>query len=158
MYLLDTTSKAGQCKKLQPVWKGPYLVTETLTEVLYRIEGQRKTSVVHHDRLKICEDRAIPLWMRRKRHRFLENRARVQPVPSMTDPAPTSIGSQTAHAATGTIDDGPDLTADQVKGVQPANASADQPATLPFSQSDCLPDPASSLCDPDLDVTLPYSF
>ena len=27
--------------------------------------------VAHHDRLRICEDRVIPMWMRRKRHEFL---------------------------------------------------------------------------------------
>ena len=29
--------------------------------------------MIHHDRLRICKDRAIPLWMRRKRHHFLHN-------------------------------------------------------------------------------------
>ena len=36
---------------------------------LYRVEGQRKEETVHHDRLRRCEDRAIPFWVRRRRHR-----------------------------------------------------------------------------------------
>ena len=35
---------------------------------LYRVEGQRKEEVMHHDRLQQCEDRAIPFWVQRKRH------------------------------------------------------------------------------------------
>ena len=48
-------------------------MTEILSPILYRIEDRKRPSVTHHDRLRIYKDRAIPLWMRRKRHHFLLN-------------------------------------------------------------------------------------
>ena len=71
VYKLDSSTKIGQSKKLQPVFMGPYLITEVLSPVLYRIEGRKKSSVVHHDRLIICRDRSIPFWLRTKRHPYL---------------------------------------------------------------------------------------
>jgi len=43
-----------------------------LSPVLYRIEGRKDPHVVHHDRLKICKDRFVPMWLRRKRHDVLD--------------------------------------------------------------------------------------
>jgi len=71
VYKLDTATKVGLSTKLKPVYDGPYLVTAVKSPVLYQIEGKRKAQVVHHDRLRICEDRSIPFWVRRKRHKFL---------------------------------------------------------------------------------------
>ena len=71
VHKLDTTTKVGLTTKLKPVYTGPFLVTEILSPILYRIED--RPSVIHHNRLRICKDRAIPLWMRRKRHHFLRN-------------------------------------------------------------------------------------
>jgi hypothetical protein len=72
VYKLDSSTKVGQSSKLKPVWKGPLLVTEVISPVLYRIRDKRGEKVIHHDRLKLCRDRVIPMWMRRLRHRFLE--------------------------------------------------------------------------------------
>ena len=72
VYKLDSSSKPGQSKKLNAIYKGPYLIVEVLSPVLYRIEDRKKASVIHHDRLKVCNDRAVPLWIRRRRHQFLE--------------------------------------------------------------------------------------
>ena len=73
VHKLDTTTKVGLTTKLKPVYTGPFLVTEILSPILYRIEDLKRPSVIHHDRLRICKDRAIPLWMQRKRHHFLRN-------------------------------------------------------------------------------------
>ena len=35
------------------------------------IRDKRGQSVIHHDRIKLCRDRAIPLWMRKMRQAFL---------------------------------------------------------------------------------------
>ena len=47
------------------------IVTEVITPVLLRVRS-RKEQVLHHDKLKICEDRAIPMWMRRLWHQILD--------------------------------------------------------------------------------------
>ena len=43
-------------------------MTEVVTPYLYRVADRRRTMVLHHDKLKLCEDREIPFWIRRKRH------------------------------------------------------------------------------------------
>ena len=47
---------------------GPFIAKVVLPNYFYRIEGQWKEETVHHDRLRNCEDRAIPFWVRRRRH------------------------------------------------------------------------------------------
>ena len=72
VFLLDSGRKIGQSNKLQPIWKGPMIVTRFLTPILYKILGRKKSTVVHHDRLKHCHDRNIPLWLKRKRNQLLQ--------------------------------------------------------------------------------------
>ena len=72
VYLINSSSKVGQSNKLKPIWKGPYLVIKVISPVLFRIKGRKREIVVHHDRLKPCLDRSIPMWMRRLRHRVLD--------------------------------------------------------------------------------------
>ena len=72
VYQLNSATKIGQSKKLQSIWLGPYLVTEVLSPILYRIKDRKRELVVHHDRLRICEDRFIPMWLRRLRHNLLD--------------------------------------------------------------------------------------
>ena len=72
VYLINSSSKVGQSNKLKPIWKGPYLVIKVISPVLFRIKGHKREVVVHHDRLKSCMDRSIPMWMRRLRHRVLD--------------------------------------------------------------------------------------
>ncbi len=74
VYLLGGVKTPGQSRKLLPVYSGPFVVTEVYSPILYRICGQKnhKSQVVHHDRLRICRDRVIPLWAQRKRLRMLE--------------------------------------------------------------------------------------
>ena len=64
VYKLDSAKKVGQSPKLQQVWKGPFLVTKVLSPILFRVCDRKKSYVLHHDRLKPCEDRDIPLWLR----------------------------------------------------------------------------------------------
>jgi len=35
---------------------------------LYKIKSTKSETVVHHDRMKRCNDRHIPLWIKRMRH------------------------------------------------------------------------------------------
>lgn len=71
VYRRDDSTKIGHSKKLRPIWTGPYIVEEALPPVLYRVVGRKGTMVLHHDKLKLCEDRVVPLWVRRKRHHLL---------------------------------------------------------------------------------------
>jgi hypothetical protein len=64
VYKLDSATKIGQSSKLKPVWKGPLLVTKVISPVLLKIRDKRGEYVIHHDRLKLCRDRTIPLWNR----------------------------------------------------------------------------------------------
>ena len=64
--------KVGISKKLQPVWNGPFVVATEISPILYRVAGRKKEYVVHHDKLKRCNDRLIPLWVRRKQNDILE--------------------------------------------------------------------------------------
>ena len=47
------------------------MVTKVLTPILFEVTGRKRTVVLHHDRLKPCCDRSIPLWLRRKRNQVL---------------------------------------------------------------------------------------
>ena len=69
VYKRNMGCKAGLSCKLCPLFVGPFIVKVVLPNDLYRVEGQRKEETVHHDRLRRCEDRAIPFWVRRRRHR-----------------------------------------------------------------------------------------
>lgn len=72
VYKLDSTTKVGQSSKLRSPWTGPYLVI-SCNAPLYTIRDQKKEQVLHHDRLKLCKDRDIPMWLRRLRHRDFQN-------------------------------------------------------------------------------------
>ena len=58
----------GQSKKLQPIWSDPWIVTQMISSVLYRIANRKRSMVAHHDSLKLCSDRDLPIWLLRKRH------------------------------------------------------------------------------------------
>ena len=65
--VLNSASKVGHCKKLQPVWNGPYVVAHALSPVLYRVAEKRRTKTQHVDRMRIYLDRTVPMWVQRKR-------------------------------------------------------------------------------------------
>ena len=61
VYVLDTARKVGLSPKLPKVWKGPMLVVEAIFSILFQVANRKKSFVLHHDGLKLCEDREIPL-------------------------------------------------------------------------------------------------
>lgn len=71
VYEINSATKVGSSQKLEKIWKGPFLVTKVLSPLLFVIKGRKKEKVVHHDRLKLCEDRVIPIWLTRMRNSFL---------------------------------------------------------------------------------------
>ncbi|XP_069109410.1 uncharacterized protein [Argopecten irradians] len=72
VFKLDSSRKVGQSPKLKHPWAGPYLVTERFSPALYRIRDRKSSGVVHHDRLKACEDRDLPIWLLRMRSGLLD--------------------------------------------------------------------------------------
>ena len=86
VYRRNDVSKKGQSKKLVAAWKGPFLIQEVLTPVLFRVQGRKKASVLHHDLLKSCHDREIPLWIKRARH-ALEKSSKSAPIKEVTENA-----------------------------------------------------------------------
>ena len=79
VYKLDDSTQIGVSKKLKSPWIGPLLVIAVLSPVLYRVKGFRNEEVLHHDKLKLCGDRLIPMWVRRMRQRFLQGLNDTQP-------------------------------------------------------------------------------
>ena len=71
VYKINSASKIGQSKKLQSLWLGPYLV-EAVQGTIYKIRSQKKSEWIHHDRLKMCEDAQLPLWLCHKHHIALD--------------------------------------------------------------------------------------
>jgi len=67
VYKLDSATKIGQSRKLKTPWKGLYLVTKVINGVLFQIEDRKRSLIVHHDRLKLCNDSELPIWLQRKR-------------------------------------------------------------------------------------------
>ena len=51
------------------MWKGPYLEISSRPPI-YKVRTRKKEKYIHHDNLKSCQDRNIPLWLRRARHRL----------------------------------------------------------------------------------------
>ena len=68
--MTNSASKIGQSRKLQPLWLGPFLVTQVISPTLCKIASQRKSFIAHHDRLRPCKDKVLPLWLERRRLRL----------------------------------------------------------------------------------------
>ena len=69
--MLNSVSKKGVSKKLQPIYVGPYLLVSKVSDCLFLIVNSRgKRQVMHHDRLRRCSDENIPLWARRERRKM----------------------------------------------------------------------------------------
>lgn len=65
VYQLDTATIKGKSRKLSPSWKGPGVVLDKLTSYLYRIKLKQAIFTANHDRLKLCQDREVPVWAQR---------------------------------------------------------------------------------------------
>ena len=65
-------SKVGSSNKLNTIWMGPLLVVEVIDPVLYRVCDHKREYVLHHDLLKCCEDRVVPLRLRKLRHEIMD--------------------------------------------------------------------------------------
>ena len=48
-------------KKIQPIWSGPWIVTQVISSVLHHIANRKRSMVAHHNSLKLCSDRDLPI-------------------------------------------------------------------------------------------------
>ena len=71
IYLLNNATKVGHSAKLQPIMTGPYVVSAKPSANLYAVRGKRRTSMVHQDQMRLCEDRCVPWWVHRVRRQVL---------------------------------------------------------------------------------------
>ena len=62
----------GSSKKLNPVWKGIWVVNKIMSAVLLEIKNNKKVCVVHHDTIKKCGDSDLPRWVERLRGQIKE--------------------------------------------------------------------------------------
>ena len=65
VYKLDTASLPGKCKKLNPMWRGPGVILARISPYLYKVKMKKALTTVNHDRLKLCRDRELPVWVNR---------------------------------------------------------------------------------------------
>ena len=72
VYKLDQSTVVGESKKLRPIYKGPMMIEQVLSDSLYKVTDRKKSFVLHHDKLIPCTAREIPLWLRRKRSKLLD--------------------------------------------------------------------------------------
>ena len=49
VYRFNKSIVLGQCKKLLPIWSGPWIMIEVISSVLYRISNRKRSLVTHHD-------------------------------------------------------------------------------------------------------------
>ena len=63
VYVLDTATLKGKCRKLTSPWKGPGVVEKKISDYIYRIKTKNAVFVTNHDRLKPCRDRRLPKWI-----------------------------------------------------------------------------------------------
>ena len=62
----------GSSKKLNPVWKGIWVVNKIMSAVLLEIKNNKKVCVVHHDTIKKWGKSDFPRWVERLRGQIKE--------------------------------------------------------------------------------------
>lgn len=51
-------------KKVESVWLGPGVVIAVKSDTIYEVRTRRDVLILHHDKLKICQARELPKWIR----------------------------------------------------------------------------------------------
>ena len=57
LYVLHTAAVKGRCRKLNPTWKGPGVITRKFSDNFNEINIGKKFMTFNHDCLKLCSDR-----------------------------------------------------------------------------------------------------
>ena len=141
VYRRNSAHRTGLSKKLCPVFVGPYIVSKVISPFLYRVEDRKRVMVLHHDKLKRCIDRAIPFWVRRRRHHILKDSekqvATTAPSPGEQQAIPDDVGQ------------GENMLGHVIGTTGLTNPSPFIGMTGPQN-----PSPSMSIGHPDLDVTV----
>jgi len=74
VYRLDESTKIGVSKNLLSPWRGPCVVTNSSPPLYTICDKRNKELTVHHDKLKSCNDRDLPLWVRRLRNNLFHRK------------------------------------------------------------------------------------
>ena len=74
VYRLNLASKVGESNKLKEVYSGPFVVTKVITPRVIQIRDQKRKFNIHHDNLKLCLDRDLPIWVQRLRNKVIEDK------------------------------------------------------------------------------------
>ena len=70
VYILDTVTRKGRNKKLDPPWKGPGIVVQRITSYVYKVKMEKTVIFINRDRMKRCNDRKVPVWLKRTQNRL----------------------------------------------------------------------------------------
>ena len=116
---------------------------------LYKVQDRKKTLVLHHDRLKVCEERAVPFWVRRKRHQLFQSEGTVL---SPDEDAVATEEREVVEAGKEDLGTDPGESAESPTEEEQGRSS-DLEETLPYG----IEDP-EEIRDADLDETLPYGI
>lgn len=75
VWLHDTTRRPGVCNKLSPQWKGPFLVTKKIDDLVYLIKRSSSTpaKAIHIDRLTSYKCSNVPTWLSSARASIVGN-------------------------------------------------------------------------------------
>ena len=67
VYCFDSTKVKGKSPKLKcDMWKGPFIITDKMSDLLFKIwKPKSKVKVIHHDRLKYYTSDVIPEWVKK---------------------------------------------------------------------------------------------
>ena len=66
VWVHDPTKRRGVCSKLAPQWKGPFLVTKKVDDLVYLVKNSATTApkAIHIDRLRAYNSLKLPSWLK----------------------------------------------------------------------------------------------
>ena len=62
----------GSSKRLNPVWKGIWVVNKIMSAVVLEVKNNKKVCVIHHDTIKKCGNSNLLRWVERLRGQIRE--------------------------------------------------------------------------------------
>ena len=78
-------------------------MVKVINHVLYEIEDRKRPYVIHHDRLKLCTDKDLPIWIQRRRTNFMDQ---------LKDTTPSEMTNEDIYDLSSLFSDSTQLTSD----------------------------------------------
>lgn len=65
VWMHDPTRRPGVCSKLSPQWKGPFIITKKIDDLVYLVKrtASAPTKAIHIDRLTLYHGSKVPVWL-----------------------------------------------------------------------------------------------